>query len=88
MSVSALFPVLCNLDGSSRVMFVDLATLSVYESSGERVSGDLGERVISEIMTEQEAAMPKVPYEQIREVLSTERRLSKESENHIFRRRY
>jgi hypothetical protein len=69
-------------------MFVDLATLSVYESSGERVSGELGESVISEIMTEQEAAMPKVPYEQIHEVLSTERRLSKESENHIFRRRY
>lgn len=88
MSVSALLPVLLKTDGVSEVLFVDFSTMSVYDSSGAHASSEREEAVISEMRVQQESAMPKVPRDQINEVMRTERNLSKDNEKHIFRKGY
>ena len=88
MSVSTLLPLLLVSGGPPQIVFLDPMTLLVYDFTGNLVSEQNSKKVVSEVMSQQEQAMPKIPYEQIREVMDTERKLSKENENHIFRRKY
>lgn len=82
MSVSILLPVLVD----SQVLFVDLASASVHKVDGVRASADVEGRVLSELEAQQESSAPSIPYEQIREVMMTERNLAKDNAKHIFRR--
>ena len=88
MSVSILLPIIRSSDGSSELMFVDLSSFSVYDTSGRTVCEEKAAEVVAEIAKQQEESAAEMPYDQIREVLETEKNLSKESENHVFRRRH
>lgn len=85
MSVSILLPVILNFEDKSEVFFIDFSSMSVYESSGNLASFDKSQIIISEIQAEQEASMPKIPHDEILEVLRTEKNLSKDNGNY-FRR--
>lgn len=86
MSVSMLIPVLLKSDSGSDVLFADIASGLLYRSSGEEASQEESDAVFSEISGQQEYSMPKIPHEQIMNVLNTERGLSQENAKHIFRR--
>jgi hypothetical protein len=88
MSVSVLLPVLLNSEGVSEVMFVDFSTMEVYRTNGEIADQEKSQEVVSELISQQEASMPEVPYDQIRDVMNTERNLHTENAEHVFRRNY
>lgn len=85
MSVSILLPVVLNSKDKSEIFFVDFSSMSVYNSSGELASFDKSQVIISEIQAEQEASMPKIPHDEILEVLRTEKNLSKDNGKYIFK---
>lgn len=84
MSVSILLPVLFSSDDESEVLFVDFSSMSVYTRDGKPASEDRAEAVLQEIASQQESSIPRVPRDQIIEVMSTERDLSSDN-HHIFR---
>lgn len=86
MSVSILFPVLMRSESTSEVLFVDFSTMSVHHVTGNAASEEVHERVLSEIRSQQESSSAKVPYEQIHEVMHTEKKLSQDNAKHVFRR--
>lgn len=88
MSVSVLLPVLLSSPGASEVLFVDLSGMSVYRADGSIPPEDQIREVVNEMMAQQEESMPNIPHAQIREVMSTERTLSMENAEHVFKRRY
>jgi hypothetical protein len=86
MSVSILFPVLLKSEDSSEVLFMDFSTSSLYRATGELASEEQRDEVLLEIAEQQRLSTANVPYDQIREVMNTEKRLSSENAKHIFRR--
>lgn len=84
MSVSILLPVLFSSDDESEVLFVDFFSMSVYTRDGKSAREDMAEAVLQEIASQQESSMPRVPRDQIIEVMNTERDLSSDN-HHIFR---
>ena len=86
MPASILFPVLLSSESSSEVLFMDFSTSSLYRASGERATDEQRDEVLAEIAEQQRLSTAKVPYDQIREVMNTEKRLSSENAKHIFRR--
>lgn len=86
MSVSMLLPVLLSSKDSSEVLFVDFSTMSVYKPSGEPAPAAQSEEVVSELVLQQEASTPKMPHDQIREVMKTEKALFDENSKHVFGR--
>lgn len=86
MSVSILVPVMFKSESSSQLMFVDFPSGSLYDASGNLATEQQRDEVFSEMRRQREAYMPHVPYDQIREVANTERRLSEDNAKHVFRR--
>ena len=88
MSVSVLLPVLLSSEESFEVLFVDFSTMSVYNHSGELASKERSEAVVSDLLSQQEASVPKMPHEQIKEVMDTEKTLFDQNSKHVFRQGY
>lgn len=59
----------------------------VYGLDGLEASSSVRKEVIDNIRGHQEATMPDIPYEQIYEVMNTEKKLQEDNNKHIFRRR-
>lgn len=88
MSVSVLLPVLLNSGGVAEVFFVDFSTMQVYKPNGEVAASAQSREIVSEMASQQESSMPHIPHDQIREVMSTERELSTENAEHIYKRNF
>lgn len=84
MSVSILLPVLFSSDNEFEVLLVDFSSMSVYTMDGKSAREDMVESVLQEIASQQESSMPRVPRDQIIEVMNTEKNLSSNN-NHVLR---
>jgi hypothetical protein len=73
-------------DREPGVFLVDFAAGRAYGLDGSEVSGEVQESIMSGIRDQQEASMPDIPYEQIYDVMDTERKMQEENNKHIFRR--
>jgi hypothetical protein len=69
------------------IFLVDFAAGKAYCLDGSEAPEGVRDALVSGIRSQQEASVPDVPYEQIYEVMSTERTLQEENDKHIFRRR-
>jgi len=86
MSVSVLLPVLLTSGDVSEVFFVDFSTMEVYNTRGEVASEDQSREIVSEMISQQEESIPRIPHDRIREVLGTERELSAQNAEHFYNR--
>jgi hypothetical protein len=74
------------LESGYEIFHLDMAGERVFQSNGEQASPEVSEAVLSNIRGQQEAMMPDIPYEQIYEVMNTEKNITEENNKHIFRR--
>lgn len=79
---------------SKKLLFMDFSGSKTYSLSVldnkivlEEVEKETSESCFSNIKEQQEAMNPELPLEQIYEVLNTEKKLSEQNHNHIFRRK-
>jgi hypothetical protein len=68
------------------VFLVDFAAGRAYGLDGSEAPEEVRESLMAGVRDQQEASMPDIPYEQIYEVMDTERKIQEENNNHIFRR--
>lgn len=73
-------------DREPGVFLVDFASGKAYGLDGSEVPDEVQESILSGIRDQQEASMPDIPYEQIYDVIDTERKIQEQNTQHIFRR--
>lgn len=73
-------------NGESGVFFVDFVNEVAFDITGKEVDSALRQEIMEVVRGEQEASMPIIPHEKIREVLSTEKNITESNNKHIFRR--
>lgn len=73
-------------DREGGIFLVDFAAGRAYGLDGIEVQAEVRDAIMSGIRDQQEASMPDIPYEQIYEVMDTERKVQEENNKHIFRR--
>lgn len=79
---------------TNALLFMDFSGSKTYKLSLskdqiilEEVEKDTSESCFSNIKEQQESMNPELPIEQIYEILNTEKKLSEQNNNHIFRRK-
>lgn len=85
-SLSVLATVGVESESGYGVFHIDMAEGRVFKSDGTIAPPELSREIVANIRGQQEAMMPEIPYEQIYEVMSTEKSLAEENNKHIFRR--
>lgn len=86
-AVNVVMPVSVDFNnGSSKVCFVDFVNQKTYGFDGTPMPDDENQEIMNNIRGQQEALVPDLPYEQIYEVMRTEKTLQEENSKHIFRR--
>lgn len=85
-SFSVLMSVMVDFGSGGEIFFVDLMSQRAFKCDGSPATDDQTDEIMSSIRGEHEATMPQVPYDQIYEVMDTERRIAQENNKHIFRR--
>ncbi|NBT57176.1 hypothetical protein EBT16_00170 [bacterium] len=73
-------------DSGYQLFHLDMAGERAFHIDGRPVSAELLSSIFSSIRGQQEATMPQIPYDQIYEVMNTEKTLAEENGKHVFRR--
>ena len=73
-------------DSGYELFHFDMAGERAFRLDGTPAPTEALISILSVIRGEQEATMPHVPYDQIYEVMNTEKTLAEENGKHIFRR--
>jgi len=85
-SFSVLMPIRVESDSGTSLFFVDPIAQKAFKYDGSLATESETEEIMILIRGEQENYMPQIPYEQIYEVMDTERKIEEENNKHIFRR--
>lgn len=79
---------------SKKLLFMDFMSSKTYDLAIsenkiilQEINKDVSEQCFDNIKEQQKAMEPELPLEQIYEVLNTEKELSEQNKNHIFRRK-
>lgn len=73
-------------DSGYELFHLDMSREKVFRLDGTPLSQELFSSILSSIRGHQEETMPQIPYDQIYDVMNTEKTLAKENDKHIFRR--
>lgn len=93
MKVNMLTPMITE---NEKIVFMDFTNGKTYNlklnlDSGdfclEELNKDDSQSCFEDVKKLQQSLAPEIPVDEIREVLNTEKNLSKQNESHIFRRR-
>lgn len=84
--LNILTPVKINTDSGIKIFFLDFIDGKLYNLDGTDAGEEVTKSVIEDVQQQQESMMPNIPYEDIYEVMSTEKKISQENDKHIFRR--
>jgi len=93
MKVNMLTPMITE---NEKIVFMDFTNGKTYNLKLNLDSGDFGleelnkddsQSCFEDVKKLQQSLAPEIPVDEIREVLNTEKNLSKQNESHIFRRR-
>lgn len=93
MKVNMLTPMITE---NEKIVFMDFTNGKTYNLKLNLDSGDFGleelnkddsQSCFEDVKKLQQSLVPEIPVDEIREVLNTEKNLSKQNESHIFRRR-
>ena len=92
MNVNMLCPMI-NPE-TNKLVFMDFQTFNTYELKNinneiklEQIEKTISEKCFEDVKQQQKSMEPEIPFEQIYEVLNTEKKLSKQNQDHIFRRK-
>jgi len=85
-SLNMLVTVGAELESGYELFHLDMAGEKAFHADGTPASLELCSLLFSNIRGQQEMSMPTVPYDQIYEVMNTEKTLAEENGKHIFRR--
>lgn len=84
-SLSSLVVIRIEFDDSYGIFLVDFPAEKIYGLDGKEIEGETKSEIISKIKGK-EQEIPEMPYEQIYEVMNTEKKIQEENNKHIFRR--
>jgi uncharacterized Zn finger protein (UPF0148 family) len=92
MNVNMLCPMI-NPE-TNKLVFMDFQTFKTYELKFieneiklEQVVKEVSESCFEDVKQQQKSMEPEIPIEQIYEVINTEKKLSQQNQDHIFRRK-
>jgi len=85
-SLNILMTVGVETDSGYELFHLDMAGEKAFRLDGRPVSSELLSYIFSSVRGQQEATMPQIPYDQIYEVMNTEKTLAEENGKHVFRR--
>lgn len=74
------------LESGDKIVFLDIENQKAYSADGSELDSNVAIPIISFLLNKQAESTFDMPYEKIREVMDTERKLSEENNKHIFRR--
>lgn len=84
--VNVLMPVRAELESGERIVFLDVENQRAYAADGSELDSNVVIDIMSFLFHKQAESNFDMPYEKIREVMNTERKLAEENNKHIFRR--
>ena len=84
--LTLLTPVRVDTDSVSKIYFLDFIAGKLYDLDGKEADTSVTSSVIKDVQEQQESMMPNIPYDDIYEVMNTEKKLSEQNDKHIFRR--
>lgn len=78
-------PLIVELENESKLFFLDPINNKIFDENLNEVSTDEKNMIFNSIY-EQETAYSPMPLDKIQEVMTIEKKLTKENDKHIFRR--
>ncbi len=84
--VNVLMPVRAELESGGKIVFLDVENQKAYTADGSELDSSVVVDIMSFLFRKQAESNFDMPYEKIREVMNTERKLAEENNKHIFRR--
>ena len=74
------------LESGDKIVFLDIENQKAYMADGSELDSNVTTQIMSFLFHKQAESNFNMPYEKIRVVMDTERKLSEENNKHIFRR--
>lgn len=83
--VNVLMAVKAELESGDKIVFLDVENQKAYMADGSELDSNIVAKILSFLFHKQAESNFNMPYEKIREVMDTERKLAEENNKHIFR---